>query len=224
MNLVKSGVNLTILIPILNDEENALITIRSIRSQFIKIIIIDGSNINNKVIFENEKNVVYVQLEGSTIYEAMQEGVRMAETEFVFFAGAGDLIEEINYYNNCDITIGFFRIDNGPLRDGYMCRKFWRNPMHHQATVYRKSCIKFDLSLKILSDFDMNIRLIKNGNKVGRVKSTFAKIKPHGTSNNILIAITEGLRVYQSNRIFMWYPIYLIVLLLSRIRNQFKWE
>ena len=220
MKIVKSDFQLTIIIPLLEDIDSALKTIRSIRSANTKVLIIDGSKINNNIYFKSEKNVLYIHFKDSTIYEAMQEGVRLAETEFVFFAGAGDLIEDIVYMHNSDVTVGQFRIANGPLRDGLMCRVFWRNPLHHQATVYRRSCVSFDLSFIVLGDFDLNIRLIKSNISFAKVNSTFSNIKPHCVSNNFFIAITEGFKVYKKNKILKLYPIYLIALTLSQFKNK----
>lgn len=217
INFIESGENLTMVIPILDDVADARSTVISVHQKTIKIIIVDGSLNSNEVFFKGLDNLTYLHYSGSSIYEAMQAGVNLAKSEFICFFGAGDKAVDIKYFNNIDISVGKYRIKGGAIRDGLMCNGYWRNPIHHQAAVYRRSHVNFDTRLKVLADFDLNIALIKNGATIRKIDSIYSDIKPHVASNNFIVAVYEGIKIYWKNSLLIWLPTYLIILLISRI-------
>ena len=90
---------LSIIIPILNDYSDLLKSANSIYkiNNNIELLIVDGSKKNNlEYIKKNIKvNFKYIHKKNSSVYEAMNFGIKESNGEYLYFMGAGDVLKKV---------------------------------------------------------------------------------------------------------------------------------
>lgn len=123
------------------------------------------------------------------IYDAMNKGILKAKGDWLYFLGCDDrlfeksILQEVFnnlqlYPKKVDLIIGrvlydmqgkesYFIKKNNGIVISRISQKLWlRNTLHHQSVFYNKKVFearKYSLKYKILSDYDLNIGLLKNG-------------------------------------------------------------
>jgi glycosyltransferase involved in cell wall biosynthesis len=141
---------------------------------------------------------------GSGIYQAMNEGIKETDKEFLWFMNAGDrfaartvLAHAIGTLSraDCGVVIGGYKINNSSsertfsysARDVSALRfAFNRRGGCHQAMIFRTQVLKsiggFDPSYSLASDFDLVLKVI---NKAGatRVSEIYAEVEPGGRAD-----------------------------------------
>jgi FkbM family methyltransferase len=84
---------LTIIIVVKNNISGLSKTIASSRSQsnkFFKILVIDGGSTDGTIEFLTKENLHFISENDSGVYDAMNKGVKLAETRWVLFFNSGD--------------------------------------------------------------------------------------------------------------------------------------
>jgi putative colanic acid biosynthesis glycosyltransferase len=158
---------------------DAITSVRDQRGVATELIIVDGgcADATAAVLAAQRPYLSKLISEPDTgIYDAMNKGIAAATGDWVLFLGADDrlvgaqiLSEAMNWARKTESGVlgGEAAYDDG--RIFRLHRRFnpiFRNFVHHQATFYRRSLFEenghFDATLRIMGDYDFNVRLWKN--------------------------------------------------------------
>lgn len=171
--------------------------------------IIDGKS-NDKTVeiakkYSNDfaqKGVKYVVVSeaDSGIYNAMNKGIEYATGDFISFLNAGDWYEAdalkniVEFYNeeNFELTYGSLnyinpdgssiiktsKIDSFPISS-----RHWNHPsMFLKTDIYKK--YKFDESFRAYADFNLYLKLRKDGIKIRVINKVVTNFVANGVSTN----------------------------------------
>lgn len=202
------------------------LTIKSLEDQVYtnweQIIVVDS---NSKSSFDYAKNkshfdkriIVFNQVELG-IYQAMNQGIRLASRDLLWFMNSGDefysrntLKEVASFFlrNPAErILIGGYQIKDSPQKN-YSFSNTHISPMRfslnirsgsHQSTIFRKTGLyqldHFDTSFSIASDFKwILIQIRKYG--AYRINSILSRIEPGGISEkeiNVVLKEKQKIR------------------------------
>jgi glycosyltransferase involved in cell wall biosynthesis len=169
----------SIIIPTYNCENVICSTLESIKRQknnLYQLIIIDGCSEDNTIkIINNYRNLVnkLIVEKDKGIYDAMNKGVKHATGKYVYFLGAGDILEDnileklstdipnedINFlYGNVYYGSNKNRIYDGKFNQ----YKLTKINICHQAIFYSREIFSmigyYDLKYKIFADWAYNIK------------------------------------------------------------------
>jgi putative colanic acid biosynthesis glycosyltransferase len=113
------------------------------------------------------------------IYDAMNHALRLARGEWILFLGADDRLATSDILDRAAPSlraaspgtvahVGEARYDDGRrYRFDSVDRAIRRNFVHHQACFYRRENLLgagcFDTSLRLMADYDLNLRLLRSG-------------------------------------------------------------
>lgn len=142
----------------------------------------------------------FVSEPDSGIYAAMNKGLKLARGDYVGFLNAGDALAEAVDWRKLSqvvsrdhpdlIWLGYSESGTAnAVRDIRPRRKsfaWWGMPTSHQAMLFKKSAIPsggFDEHLRIAGDFDLVLRMLRNGATVAIVPDTFCVVDMSGVSN-----------------------------------------
>ena len=186
----------------------------------IEHIIVDGGSQDGTVAILDELAtaglIKYVSEPDSGIYDAMNKGVSMASGELITFLNSDDFLHDNQGLKNAvglfeegvDYTYAPVRVLNG----GHVCKnagrikwlRLLRNmPFPHPGMIVRKSIFDklggFDISYKLVADYDFILRLLLAGYK-GKKVSCFATFRSGGATD-IYADKHKGelTRVYEKN-------------------------
>ncbi len=148
------------------------------------------------------KGVKYtiISEEDSGIYNAMNKGIDLATGDFISFLNAGDWYEtdslkninefyneeefeltygSLNYINpDGSSTIKTSKLDSFPVSS-----RHWNHPsMFLKADVYKK--YKFDETFKAYADFNLYLKLRKDGTKIRVIDKVITNFVADGVSTN----------------------------------------
>ncbi len=143
-----------------------------------EIVIVDGASTDGtREWLESQRTRLgaFVSEPDSGVYAAMNKGVARARGDWVLFLGADDRLASgdvlartsvILTVTESDVLVGEAIYSDGRIyRFATAGRAIRRNFVHHQATFYRRSLLtgdgKFDETLRIMGDYDLNLRLLK---------------------------------------------------------------
>jgi glycosyltransferase involved in cell wall biosynthesis len=166
-----------------------------------EVIVIDGGSTDGTVAWLERHRAQLTALVSEPdhgLYEAMNKGVALARGEWVLFLGAddrlhGDMIlsdvAESLTTTQAGIVVGEAAFDDGRIyRLGPRVRPLARNFIHHQASFYRRSLFgetgPFDVSLRIMGDYDFNLRLWKSHVRFKSVPLRVTDCAPRGLSDS----------------------------------------
>ena len=222
---------ISIIIPILNDNEALIRSINSIaklNQKKVDLIIVDGSKSSNLNAIKNKTrfSFKYIHAKNSSVYEAMNIGIKNSKGKFLYFMGAGDMIKRFPKIRNSDELIcGRVKFKKKNIKQFKILFFIgFFNILHHQSLIYNKKIFLnylYDTSYKSLSDYNLNIILIKNSYKI-RFLNDFliSEIKPHGLSSNYFLSIKEGVKILYSNKFYFYIIFYILITTLSTIKNK----
>lgn len=184
----------SIIIPTFNCSELLEKTLESIICQekdLYECIIVDGSSTDNtlKIIRKYKNmyldNIKYISEPDKGIYDAMNKGVDLAQGEYLYFIGAGDLLFEdclsslkkhLNY--TLEIVYGnvCFSDNNVICGRKYNKKNLSILLMSHQSVFYKKQVFnlvgKYNLKYRVIADNDLNIRIFGED----RIKKQYCNI------------------------------------------------
>tara|TARA_E500000178_G_scaffold81156_1_gene79427 strand:+ start:2897 stop:3676 length:780 start_codon:yes stop_codon:yes gene_type:complete len=197
---------ISVIVVSLNTKDDFIKTINSILSQTkkVEIIVVDGESTDGtieeiKKISKYLNKIIVEKDEG--IYFAMNKGIRMASSEWVYFLNSGDIFFENTTVENimntliknreADVVIG-----NSLVKKKKYLVKSPRTEMNnntvsscfsHQSTFVKKDLLKqypFNTKYKFASDFDFYLKLFKFNKKFCYVDQ-FISINKYGGISDI---------------------------------------
>jgi glycosyltransferase involved in cell wall biosynthesis len=154
-------------------------------------------------------DVKIIEQSGSGIYDAMNEGIRNAKGEFVWFMNAGDRFADRDVLSSAvdeitktgvGVVIGGYRLDRTVQKDrSFPSRKmsafkfaFNRRGGCHQAMIFRHDSLRnvgeYDPTYFLASDFELVLKVIKSAGAL-RVSKVFASIEPGGVADKNIFQV-----------------------------------
>lgn len=144
-----------------------------------EIVVIDGASTDGTrewLEMQRSRLGALVSEPDNGVYDAMNKGVAAARGEWVLFLGADDRllkgalagIAPVLRSTGAGVVVGEAAFDDGRLyRLGPPATAVRRNFLHHQAACYRRALFAthggFDPTLRIMADYEFNLRLLKAG-------------------------------------------------------------
>jgi glycosyltransferase involved in cell wall biosynthesis len=195
---------ISVIVPCKNAQRALVATLDSLWAQRglpPEIIVVDGASTDGSVEWlatQRERLSAVVSEPDRGVYDAMNKGLAHAHGEWVLFLGAGDrlvgeaILSEVAHWmkrTESGIVVGEVAYDDGriyklPKRLNPLTRNF----VHHQGAFYRRSLFaetgEFALSLKIMGDYDLNLRLWKNHVRFKPIPLRIAACTTHGLSDS----------------------------------------
>lgn len=170
-------------------------SVRKIKTPEIEYIIIDGGSTDDTLsIIKQYEDIVDVLISepDKGIYDAMNKGVNNASGKYVININAGDAIYSIPLKYLRELTPEYCGVcgkvvdQNGnydiPLFNAMMKVG---NQIPHQGMFYRISdVIPYDLNYRIFADYDLNLKLYKQGKKIKLIDNLIALHSLDGISVN----------------------------------------
>ena len=236
----------TIITVCYNAEEYIEETINSLLQQQFKdyeYIIKDGMSTDttmNKVICmtEGDSRVRVLSTRDRGIYDAMNQAVKMALGEYIFFLNAGDyfcnsmILSEVDNYlrtTKADVVYGnIFQLDAGSkkLRKyGSICSKrlyfLTGDCICHQAMFARKELFndrKFDLNYKVCADKEWQLYQIIRGKKFCPMSFPVAIVRTDGFSKDHIKEFEEESERCLNQHLHRYIGIYKLTAFLKKNR------
>lgn len=162
--------------------QTALGSVHDQRNASVETVVIDGASTDGTrewLAAEAGGDVCFLSAPDSGVYEAMNKGIAIARGTWVLFLGADDRLAGTWVLASAtlqlretpaEVVVGEARFDDGRrypfVEVGTAAR---RNFVHHQAAFYRREALLrhrgFDAGLRVMADYDLNIRLLAAGDR-----------------------------------------------------------
>ena len=209
--------------------------------KFIEFIFIDSNSNDGSTSYllhlsEKYSNVFFYNLK-SSIYEAMNFGVKKCNSEWILFMGVDDYLlnnclELLNHINTNDLNFYDLLIVNYQISfESKIIFKNSKNQLdypHHQSCIFNKLTLLkldyiYDTKFNLFSDMDLIFRILRN-NKILYLPYNCVNFSKGGKSTNgknFNQSIKElTLIAYRHNKIFTkFYTLSLLRLLFYYSRN-----
>lgn len=249
MELLKSENDSSVLISVIIVSFNAEATIQSaINSIFTQtyssyeFILVDGLSNDNTValvrsLIPKDVRATIISEKDNGIYDAMNKALTFAKGEWVLFLGADDTLESSALQSlsegtlNSDIVYG----NTTFVHESYVCPKKANSkeylkygmPCSHQSLLMRTKIIQglggFDLSFKIVADYDLIVRAKLAGCKISVVDKYISRFSTGGLSSNNFNADIEWYRVAKCYKLLPIPEIFLVKRIVYRLSQQIKY-
>lgn len=195
---------------------NALESVINQSFQDWECIVVDGASKDNTIdivkgYIDKDKRFRYISEPDNGIYDAFNKGWKIAKGEWIYYLGSDDYLKS-NSFNDfpfdCENDVA---IISGAVERISKIGKHRISIPHgfegsHQGQITRREVIKqmngFDLSYKIVGDFDLNTRIELSGYKVLNLHSIVAVFNGGGTSEqfkNLFKTTKERYMVFCKN-------------------------
>lgn len=136
----------------------------------------------------------WVSERDSGIYDAMNKGIARARGRWLYFLGADDALAAPDVLERCGpalagdaaVVYGDVRYPDGGVFRSNPRRLLVGNTVHHQAAFYAARVFdrwRYDPSLRIVADYDLNLRLYRARERFARVDVVVATCGDAGASN-----------------------------------------
>ena len=172
-------------------------SVLALQREDVAYIVVDGASSDGT---EEELRAYDDQIEywmserDQGIYNAMNKAVSLVSPDsYVLFLGAGDTLLRLPdaatlaaaKADGIQILYGNVLIGDALFRSSFNAKLQYRNTLHHQGLFVRRGAISepwFDESLRVFSDWDLNLSLYHRGVPARRLDFTVAYAEPEGVS------------------------------------------
>ena len=203
-------------------------TVDSIKTQTFRdfeVWIIDGnsSKETQEYLSKLEVPFFYQSKTDKGIYDAMNKGVSFSKGEWLYFLGAGDLLENKNILNlvsnklnlDLDILYGNIRYDTTKFKSKFSYILWIKNTLHHQSVFYNKklfSEINYKISYKILADYDFNLNLYCKNINAEKMDAIISNCDKEGVSKDYNWSLyREELKLKSARTNSVFYPFFFLL-------------
>lgn len=140
------------------------------------------------------------------IYDAMNKGIDRAKGRWLYFIGGDDtlrtdILSQIEPFlsEQYSIVFGEVMFDNGHQMCSFLGpRTILQNTIHHQSAFYNSllfSNFRYDTSLRIVSEYDLHLRLYVQKANTLHVPLIVADCATGGASSQLPLSLKETNRV-----------------------------
>ena len=213
--------DITIITPTLNSGKYISKCIDSIRQQHgvvVEHIIVDGGSVDDTLLISQESGARVILLNGSSIYQALNYGVKIAGSNYVGFLNSddyyhsstslSDVVKSFNLnphykiiYGNCRFVNSFgvelYRLISPPMVDYFFARMRYFN-VSHPSWFISKSAFNdmggYDEKLRYISDCDFLLRALRSGVLFKYVNTAFASFTLHSFNTSSSISARMEMR------------------------------
>lgn len=192
---------LSIITVTLNDADNLLKTIQSIRSQkfnSVELIVIDGkSNDHTSRIIKSNIDIIkkWQSEKDDGIYHAMNKGIKLAEGEYSLFLNSGDTFTEPDALrkacekikkSEANIFYTNYKVGSQTVNQNLSLIYLFRKMICHQTIFYKTKNLRIDKyneSMRFAADYE---HLIRNYSQLThkKIDVTLVNYDPSGISSN----------------------------------------
>ncbi len=247
---------ITIITVVKNHEIGLERTISSVLDQEFRdweLLIVVGESVDKTKLISRAyvqlyDNIKVIDQIGNGIYEAMNQGLKLVNSKFVWFLNAGDVFYDSNSLSlglfkaqelEADIVIGGHSVQGQENTRTYVYSEkrlrinqfaFTRRGSCHQSMIYKTETLKkikgFNTEYLICSDFESVLKILLLG-KVFRVQHLFSSVEPGGGADkNIEFVMLERQRVRRKiltpiPSIFMGVPWTLLAIAKIKLKRSF---
>lgn len=195
---------ISIIVISLNTKKEFKKTIESVLNQKysnFELIVIDGLSIDGTIdyIKQIKKKITKLVIErDSGIYDAMNKGIKLAESDWTIFMNSGDVFNSNFTLNNCckffndsnDVIYGNTKVITKIFNYFVKATKFNKssNKMSfcHQSSFTKTKVLKslnFNAQYKLSADFDLFMKLLLKNKKFSKKEITISNIMNEGMSD-----------------------------------------
>jgi glycosyltransferase involved in cell wall biosynthesis len=231
----KKSPSISVIIPSYNQLRGLKKTIKafsSLRRRGLELIVVDGTSTDgsSEWINSNASDIDQMIIEPDTgIYDAMNKGLELANGDWVWFMGTGDLpvlegVEEIlevvkgstsvlEEYDPKMLAFGVHLL--APREPGvpeyykpvWNSKLVWRNTIHHQGAIYSRELFKsdaYDLRFRVLSDYHFQLKLWKKGVECSCFPAIIAEVATGGVSRDFSLSLYKEERTMKKDVLSGW--------------------
>ena len=231
----KNPTSISVIIPSYNQLEGLQKTIQAFsafRRRGLELIVVDGasSDGSSEWIHSNASDIDQSLIEPDTgIYHAMNKGIELANGDWLWFIGTGDLpvlegVEEIlemvkdskNVFEESAPKMLAFGVHLlAPREPGvpeyykpvWDSKLIWRNTIHHQGAIYSRELFKsdtYDLRFRVLSDYHFQLKLWKKGVECFCFPTIIAEVATGGVSRDFSLSLYKEERTMKRDVLSGW--------------------
>lgn len=216
------------------DIENTVKSIVPFVSENVEYIVIDGGSTDNtlSILYTYKDKIAKLISEPDHgIYDAMNKGMKNACGKWCIFINCGDVLLKLPkqlYSSSNDKYSGIFAAvrveDDVIVKPTFDWKLKIRNSIPHQGLFYNRLLINvhFDTQYKIFSDYDLNLKMYKNGIDYLIVSDVVAFHSLVGVSNSKKAA-KELFAVIKNNGGVFYLLLSYVYFKFNGLYNRLKW-
>lgn len=179
-----------------HDIEDTILSVINCPYPNKEYIIIDGSSTDGTLdVINKYRNDIscLVSEPDRGVYDAMNKGIDLATGLWIININCGDKLLYIpqealmkHREDDCCAVCGAIESERGIIYPIYNWTMKLQNKLPHQGLFYRRDkSLKYDIRLKIVADYDLNLRHYQLGHKVYLIKDIVSYHSMIGLSNTI---------------------------------------
>jgi len=232
----------TIIIPTYNSSATIVDCLNSIKyvagsalGDSIFVLICDGKSTDNSISLIDEMKLPGLSIHSgkdSGVYDAMNKGIKMSKSEWVYFLGSDDcllpgflkIVDELNclgtiYYGDVELS------SNNQVYGGAFSKvKLIIKNINHQSIFYPRNILlsePFELKYKLLSDWNTNIKLFDKFKYKPFLIAKYNNVTGLSSTNVDSTFMADKVSIIKRNMTFPFYFFAIIIKILGRLKNEF---